>query len=355
MRSWRSRHQPTSSPWASGTATSYRSRTRRSSRSSSRRGAQRLDTPTPARCVSSRGNASCPVTLWSPAAPPASCSSRTARARAGAARETGRSRRRSTRPGWRRSSSTCWTTTRLPTGRTCSTSRFSRARLEAAHRFVQRDRRRSRPFRSATSARRPEPRPRSGPPPSSEARSRPWSRAGAGPTSPSPRLAAVRAPTLLIVGSRDEVVLELNEQAAAELQCEHEIVVVPGATHLFEEPGALEAVCRSRNLGGSWCISPGEAPLGYGPVNGREAQLATRRGRAPAAARSSIASLRDDARGRAARGARSVSRERSTRSSSGSKSAAAGYNLFVAGSAGLGSHGTILDYLERLRRAERRT
>jgi putative phosphoribosyl transferase len=57
-----------------------------------------------------------------------------------------------------------------------------------------------------------------------------------------PRLPAVRAPTLLIVGGRDEVVLELNEQAAAELTCAHELVVIPGASHLFEEPGTLEAV-----------------------------------------------------------------------------------------------------------------
>jgi len=53
------------------------------------------------------------------------------------------------------------------------------------------------------------------------------------------RLAAVRAPTLLIVGSRDEQVLELNQSAAARLRCEHRVAVVSGATHLFEEPGTL--------------------------------------------------------------------------------------------------------------------
>jgi putative phosphoribosyl transferase len=53
------------------------------------------------------------------------------------------------------------------------------------------------------------------------------------------RLAAVRAPTLLIVGGRDDVVLQLNEAAAARLRCEHRLVVVPQATHLFEEPGTL--------------------------------------------------------------------------------------------------------------------
>jgi len=56
------------------------------------------------------------------------------------------------------------------------------------------------------------------------------------------RLDAVRAPTLLIVGGRDEAVLEMNRVAAGRLRGEHQIEVVPGATHLFEEPGALEAV-----------------------------------------------------------------------------------------------------------------
>ncbi|MFD4143965.1 alpha/beta family hydrolase [Streptomyces sp. NPDC058572] len=55
-------------------------------------------------------------------------------------------------------------------------------------------------------------------------------------------LADVRAPTLLIVGGRDTLVLELNYQAAALMACEHRVEVVPGATHLFEEPGALEQV-----------------------------------------------------------------------------------------------------------------
>ena len=56
------------------------------------------------------------------------------------------------------------------------------------------------------------------------------------------RLAEVRAPTLLIVGSADRVVLDLNEAAAAQLTCASKLEVVPGATHLFEEPGALERV-----------------------------------------------------------------------------------------------------------------
>lgn len=55
-------------------------------------------------------------------------------------------------------------------------------------------------------------------------------------------LADVTAPTLLIVGGRDEVVLDLNRQAAVAIPAECRIAVVPGATHLFEEPGALEQV-----------------------------------------------------------------------------------------------------------------
>jgi pimeloyl-ACP methyl ester carboxylesterase len=57
-------------------------------------------------------------------------------------------------------------------------------------------------------------------------------------------LPRVRAPTLLIVGGADEVVLELNRRALELLRAEKRLVVVPGATHLFEEPGALEEVAR---------------------------------------------------------------------------------------------------------------
>ncbi|MFI9847002.1 phosphoribosyltransferase family protein [Nonomuraea sp. NPDC051941] len=56
------------------------------------------------------------------------------------------------------------------------------------------------------------------------------------------RLAAVRAATLLIVGSCDEVVIELNQAAQERLTCENRLESIPDATHLFEEPGALEAV-----------------------------------------------------------------------------------------------------------------
>lgn len=57
-------------------------------------------------------------------------------------------------------------------------------------------------------------------------------------------LARVQCPTLLIVGGRDTEVLELNRQAKALLRCPCELSVVPGATHLFEEAGALEAVAQ---------------------------------------------------------------------------------------------------------------
>lgn len=55
-------------------------------------------------------------------------------------------------------------------------------------------------------------------------------------------LAKVRAPTLLLVGGADTEVLALNRAAYARLQCEKELSVIPGASHLFEEPGALDEV-----------------------------------------------------------------------------------------------------------------
>lgn len=62
---------------------------------------------------------------------------------------------------------------------------------------------------------------------------------GGRPDLAGPRLEAVRAPTLLIVGARDHAVLELNRRALAQLRCPSDLAVVPGATHLFEEPGTL--------------------------------------------------------------------------------------------------------------------
>lgn len=54
-------------------------------------------------------------------------------------------------------------------------------------------------------------------------------------------LTSVRAPTLLIVGGRDDGVIDLNRQAYELLRCEKKLEIVPGATHLFEEPGTLES------------------------------------------------------------------------------------------------------------------
>jgi putative phosphoribosyl transferase len=55
-------------------------------------------------------------------------------------------------------------------------------------------------------------------------------------------LTKVKSPTLFIVGGLDYPVIEMNEEALAQLQCEKEMKIVPGATHLFEEPGTLEQV-----------------------------------------------------------------------------------------------------------------
>ncbi|TFC43606.1 phosphoribosyltransferase [Cryobacterium sp. TMT2-10] len=71
---------------------------------------------------------------------------------------------------------------------------------------------------------------------------------GGRPDLAGPRLAGVRAPTLLIVGGADTLVLELNRQARALLRCPSELAVVPGATHLFEERGTLgEAAALARD------------------------------------------------------------------------------------------------------------
>ena len=72
-----------------------------------------------------------------------------------------------------------------------------------------------------------------------------------------PRLHEVRAPTLLIVGGLDDIVIQMNAAAEERLRVPHELVVVPGASHLFEEPGTLEAVAElaiewfGKYLGGS--------------------------------------------------------------------------------------------------------
>ena len=65
---------------------------------------------------------------------------------------------------------------------------------------------------------------------------------GGRPDLAGPDLARVRAPALLIVGGADDAVLDLNRAALTRLTCEKELAVVPGATHLFEEPGTLDEV-----------------------------------------------------------------------------------------------------------------
>ncbi|WP_314242043.1 phosphoribosyltransferase [Streptomyces sp. DSM 40907] len=65
---------------------------------------------------------------------------------------------------------------------------------------------------------------------------------GGRPDLAGPRLADVRAPTLLIVGGHDTTMLGLNQQAQRELRCENRLDIIPGATHLFEEPGTLDEV-----------------------------------------------------------------------------------------------------------------
>ena len=64
-------------------------------------------------------------------------------------------------------------------------------------------------------------------------------------------LPKVKPATLLIVGGEDDVVIELNEKARAQMRCEVKIEIVPGATHLFEEPGALEQVAK---LASDWFL-----------------------------------------------------------------------------------------------------
>lgn len=74
---------------------------------------------------------------------------------------------------------------------------------------------------------------------------------GGRPDLASEALSRVKAPTLLIVGGYDDVVIKLNEEALGKISAEKELKIVPGATHLFEEPGALEEVAR---LARDWFI-----------------------------------------------------------------------------------------------------
>ncbi len=93
---------------------------------------------------------------------------------------------------------------------------------------------------------------------------------GGRPDLAGPALSAVRAPTLLIVGGQDVPVIGMNRQALAQLGAgEKQLVIVPGATHLFEEPGALEEVAR---LAAEWFTHhlsrPAAAPV-CGPTEVR--------------------------------------------------------------------------------------
>ncbi|PYJ55579.1 MAG: hydrolase [Verrucomicrobia bacterium] len=65
-------------------------------------------------------------------------------------------------------------------------------------------------------------------------------------------LPKVKAPTLLIVGGNDDIVIELNEMARDQMRCEVKLEIVPGATHLFEEPGTLEKVAK---LASDWLVN----------------------------------------------------------------------------------------------------
>lgn len=84
---------------------------------------------------------------------------------------------------------------------------------------------------------------------------------GGRPDLAGPALARVQAPTLLIVGGDDTPIIELNRQAFTQLRGEKRLAIIPGATHLFEEPGALEQVAR---LAREWLeryLAPAEALL----------------------------------------------------------------------------------------------
>jgi len=65
-------------------------------------------------------------------------------------------------------------------------------------------------------------------------------------------LPKVQAPTLLIMGGQDEIVINLNQQARNQMRCKVKVKIIPGATHLFEEPGALEQVAK---LASDWFIN----------------------------------------------------------------------------------------------------
>ena len=104
---------------------------------------------------------------------------------------------------------------------------------------------------SATSGPAPARRPRSGPPPRRPGAVDAVVSRGGRPDLALARLPDVVAPTLLVVGERDEDVLALNRQAQAAFTCENRLVTVPHATHLFEEPGTLQVAA---DLAADWFL-----------------------------------------------------------------------------------------------------
>jgi putative phosphoribosyl transferase len=87
---------------------------------------------------------------------------------------------------------------------------------------------------------------------------------GGRPDLAEPFLQKVRSPVLLIVGGEDHVVIEMNRKALARINSEKKMIIVPGATHLFEEPGALDQVAR---LAADWFannLRPGQKEIGAG-------------------------------------------------------------------------------------------
>ncbi len=70
-------------------------------------------------------------------------------------------------------------------------------------------------------------------------------------------LTRIKAPTLLIVGSNDPIVIDLNQKAFARMSAEKKLNIIPGATHLFEEPGTLEQVARSASQWFQKYLNPG--------------------------------------------------------------------------------------------------
>ena len=89
---------------------------------------------------------------------------------------------------------------------------------------------------------------------------------GGRPDLAGPALARVEAPTLLIVGGDDTPVIELNRAALAQLRCEKRLVIVPGATHLFEEPGALDEVARLARQWSERHLAREETPQTQSPL-----------------------------------------------------------------------------------------